>query len=126
MNSLEIMSERCRRVARDNTTCYSIMMKLYGEDRVDIIEWISSINKTDYNAITPEQIVSVYEHSGNDIHKFIEKIDKGLKEAKKMRSNFYNAIEAEQEQIDYEFQHGIKPEDKPREFYTSKYRKYQG
>lgn len=93
MNQAQRDYEMCKRVARDNTRCLSILMKILGKDRADIIDQIAEVNKVQFNSISPEGIVKMYESHGEDIDKFIAEYDKAMNNAKYIRKNFYDGYE---------------------------------
>ena len=93
MNKAQIAFEKCKRIAKDNTNCLSILLKLLDLDREDILDEISEVNKVQYDAITPQGIVSMYQSVGQDIDKFIAKYDKAMESASYIRKNFYNGYQ---------------------------------
>ena len=93
MNQGQWAYEKCKRVAQDNTKCLSILFKLLGKDREDIIDQISEVNKVQFNSITPDGIVKMFESHGEDIDKFIAEYDQAMASAKYIRKNFYDGYE---------------------------------
>ena len=93
MNQGQWAYEKCKRVAGNNTACLSILFKLLGKDREDIIDQIAEVNKVQFNSITPEGIVKLYQSNGEDIDKFISVYDKTMSDAKYIRKNFYDGYE---------------------------------
>jgi len=93
MNQGQIAYEKCKRVAGDNTACLSILFKLLGKDREDIIDQIAEVNKVQFNSITPDGIVKMYQSHNEDIDAFIAEYDKAMKNAKYIRKNFYDGYE---------------------------------
>lgn len=93
MNKAQIQYEKCKRIGRDNTKCITILLKVLGKDREDIIDQITEVNKAQYNSISPEGIVKMYEDNGEDIDKFIAVYDKAMNNASYIRKNFYNGYE---------------------------------
>lgn len=93
MNKAQIQYEKCKRIGRDNTKCVTILLKVLGKDREDIIDQITEVNKAQYNSISPEGIVKMYEDNGEDIDKFIAVYDKAMNNASYIRKNFYNGYE---------------------------------
>lgn len=93
MNKAQIAYEKCKRIGRDNTKAVSILLKVLGKDREDIIDQITEVNKAQYNAISPEGIVRMYEDNNEDIDKFIAVYDKAMSNANYIRKNFYNGYE---------------------------------
>ena len=57
MNQAELMFQKVKRVARDNSKCQSILLRLFDINREDIIDQIAEINKVQWDAITPAGIV---------------------------------------------------------------------
>ena len=75
MSRAQIAYEKCKRVARDNTKCMSILLKLLELDREDIIDQITEINKIQYDSIKPAGIVKLYENHNDDIEAFVKAYD---------------------------------------------------
>ena len=93
MSRAQIAYEKCKRVARDNTKCMSILLKLLELDREDIIDQITEINKLQYDSIKPTGIVKLYENHNEDIDAFVKAYDKTMDNAAYVRKNFYNGYE---------------------------------
>lgn len=93
MSKAQIEYEKCKRIAKDNTKCLSILLKVLDADRADILDQITDINKVEYDSITPAGIVQLFEHNGEDINKFIAVYDKAMNNAQYIRKNFYNGYE---------------------------------
>ena len=93
MNKAQIEYEKCKRIAKNNTKCLSILLKVLDADRADILDQIAEVNKAQYDAITPQGIVFMYENNGEDINKFIAVYDKAMNNAQYIRKNFYNGYE---------------------------------
>ena len=93
MNKAQIAYEKCKRIARNNTKCMHVLLALLDKDREDIIDQITEVNKAQYNSISPEGIVSLYENNGEDIDKFISVYDKTMNNARQIRKDFYDGYE---------------------------------
>ena len=93
MNKAQIQYEKCKRVAKDNTKCLSILLKIVDKDREDIIDQIADINKLQYDVITPAGIVALYNRCNEDIDILIAAYDKQMDNAQYIRNNFYDGYE---------------------------------
>lgn len=90
MNRAQIQYEKCKRIAQHNTKCLNILLKFISQDREDIIDQISELNKVKYNTITPEGIVALYNRCGEDINKVIATYDKTMDNVDYIHKNFYD------------------------------------
>jgi plasmid replication initiation protein len=125
MKQSEIMYHRCKRIAGNNTTALNALLAIDSKGRTDILDMIFKLIQHDSNAITPEGIANAWISSNKDVNTLLKMFDKGMKNAAKERRNWYNCFEQDVEQLQHQLTTGEKPEEK-REFYTSKYHKYEG
>lgn len=64
MNKAEIRAMKCKQIANHNVKCFSILMELIDAGREDIVDEIIKVMNTDFQALTPEQIVNTYNNCG--------------------------------------------------------------
>lgn len=109
MKKSEIMVGKVKRLTGTNMKAFSILLAVYDKGREDVLDRIFEAIRHDEKAITPESIVSVYKNQCNeDLNTFIKLFDKTKKEAKKIRSMYYNEYERDIDKLQREFTTGIK------------------
>ena len=90
MNKAQVNFEKCKRIARENIRCLSILLKVLDKNREDVLDQINEVNRANYQNITPEGIVALYDKCDEDIDKFIAIYDKAMDSANYIHKNFYD------------------------------------
>ena len=96
MNKSEFRVMKCKQIAKHNIKCFGILIKLIDAGREDIVDEIIRVSNTNYQALTPEQIVATYDACGGQ--------DGFLKRCNKI----FNKRNLKKEYKEYEYENALK------------------
>lgn len=95
-NKTEILAMKCRQLSRGRVKCYQIMMELFDAGREDILDELIKLMNSNYDAITPDQIIKTYDECGGK-EGFLKRCNK-----------IFNKRTLAYEQREYEYEEELK------------------